>query len=92
MSEKGRPRVPHSTRQCRCDHYDPIREIDLILLEDVMLRYKTETTTTAIACRTGAMIVILLAVAGMLAHSVIAGGRQMTAAAKAPQLERGYTP
>jgi len=63
-----------------------------MLLEDVMLRYKTETTTTAVACRTGAMVVVLLAVGAMLAHSVLTGSRQMTAATKAPQLQLGYTP
>ena len=58
-----------------------------------MLRYKAETTTTAVACRTGAMFVVLLGVVAILAHSVLYGNRQLTAAAtNAPQLEQGYTP
>ncbi len=85
-------RVPHSTKQPHRDLYDPMHEIDLMLLEDAMLRYKPETTATAVACRTGAMIVVLLAVTGMFAHAVLVGNQQMTAATQVPQLEQGYTP
>jgi hypothetical protein len=72
--------------------YNPTHEIDLVLLEDVMLHYKPKTTATAVACQTGAMIVVLLAATAVLAHSILVGDRQMIAATQAPQLEQGYTP
>ena len=91
MSREIDPRVPHSTEPPHRDPYDPMHEIDLILLEDVMLRHSVETTRTAVACRTGVMVVVLLAVGGMLGHAIFAGSRQMTAATNAPQLEQDYT-
>jgi hypothetical protein len=69
------------------------REIDLILPEDIMFRHHNiGITRTAVACRTGAMLVVLLGAAAVLAHSVVTGGRQLTAATKAPQLEQRHTP
>jgi hypothetical protein len=69
--------------------YDPMREIDQMLLEEVMLRHNVETTRTAAVLRTGAMLVVLLGVVTILAHSLIVGNRVVTAA-NGPQLERGH--
>ena len=92
MSRHAEPGVLCGTTHRHGPRYVPMHGIELILLEDGMLRYKAETTTTAVACRTGAMFVVLLGVVAILAHSVLYGDRQMTVATKAPQLVQGYTP
>ena len=57
-----------------------MREIDLMLLEDVMQRYNVETNATAIAFGTAALTVVLMLVAAMFAHSTSHSDRTMTAA------------
>jgi type IV secretory pathway TrbL component len=85
------PEVPHGTTRRRGRRYDSMREIDLILLEDAMLHDTVETTPIAVACRTGAMLVVLLAVVAVLAHSIVTGGRQVTAASNAASHEQSHT-
>jgi hypothetical protein len=68
---------------------DPMREIDRMLLEDVMQRYKVETNATAVAFRTGALMVVLTLLAVMLGHTIAHSDRTITAA-KAPH-ENGYS-
>jgi hypothetical protein len=57
-----------------------------------MLRHDVGITRTAVACRTGAMLVVGLAAAVILVHSIVTGGPQLTAANNGPQLEQSRTP
>jgi hypothetical protein len=79
----------HNTTRRRRHRYDPMREIDQMLLEDAMLRHNVETTRTIAYLRTGALLAVLLGVVVILAHSMMYGDRTVTAA-KGPHLEQGH--
>ena len=42
----------------RSRHPDPMREVDLLLLEDAMMRPNVETNSTAVIARTACMVVV----------------------------------
>ena len=72
--------------RCTCNlSKDPMREIDLILLEDVMRRYPVEVSATARMFQTGGLVFVLLALLGMLAHDVVR--RDPSATARAPEMQ-----
>ncbi len=48
-----------------------MREIDLLLLEDVMMRRSFPTDARARMAQTIAILVVLLAISGVLVHAVI---------------------
>ena len=41
-------------------HPDPMREVDLLLLEDAMMHPNVETNSTAVIARTACMVVVAL--------------------------------
>jgi hypothetical protein len=89
MRRNSGAKVLHGTTRPGRRRYVQVRWIDEMLLEDVMLRSKVETTRTAARFQTAALLVVLLGVVTMLAHSVIYGDRTEVAA-KGPHLERGH--
>jgi hypothetical protein len=57
--------------RCRCKlGKDPMREIDLILLEDVMRRYPVEVNATASVFQIAGLVCAMLAVLGLLVHDI----------------------
>lgn len=72
--------------RCTCSPgKDPMREIDLILLEDVMRRYPVEVTATAKLFQVGGLVLLLLAVTGLLVHDIVY--RDPSATARAPAMQ-----
>ena len=61
-----------------------MREIDLILLEEVMHRRNFDTDANARTFQLAALMVVLLAVVAVLAHAVVYGDRTETAARITP--------
>jgi hypothetical protein len=47
-----------------------MREIDLVLLEEIMKRYPVEVNATARRFQIGSMVLVLLALVGLLAHEI----------------------
>lgn len=71
-------------RCSRCgSSLDPMREIDLIILEDIMKRYPVEVNATARHFQVGSMVLVLLALVGLLAHEI--ASYDPSAMAGAPQ-------
>jgi hypothetical protein len=56
----------------RRNQYDPMREIDLLLLEDIMTmtRRNFETNNHALAFQTAALSAVVLLLCGIVLHSV----------------------
>ena len=52
-------------------HHDPMRELDLLLLEDIMMRRHFQPTKTAMALQTTCMLLVLLGVGVMFAHTLL---------------------
>jgi hypothetical protein len=67
---------------------DPMREIDLILLEDVMRRYPVEINATAKLFQIGGLVLVLLMVAGILVHDIVHHDPSATARAPATQTQQ----
>jgi hypothetical protein len=67
---------------------DPMVEIDLLLLEDLMRHQNLETTRLAAASRIGALLTVLALVLGMLLNSII---RPQAMIAAAPHVEHSPT-
>jgi len=53
---------------------DPMQKIDLLLLKDMMMRTPVETTATAKICQTGCMLLVLFALLGVFAHTLVHRG------------------
>jgi hypothetical protein len=49
---------------------DPIREIDLLLMEDIMMRRNFPTDARAKVVQTLCMLVVLVALGGMFVHAL----------------------
>jgi hypothetical protein len=49
---------------------DPMREVDLLLLEDIMMRRTLEPTKSEVALKTICMLLILLGVGVIFAHTL----------------------
>ena len=56
-------------RKRRRTHFDPMREIDLLLLEDIMMRRDVPIDARARALQTLCMLVVLAAVGGLFIHT-----------------------
>jgi hypothetical protein len=83
------PPVDHTLKCCaQCRGDDPMREIDLIVLEDVMKRYPVTVTPTARLFQAGSLMLVLLALAAMLAHEVAYRGPAATESASAPAIDQ----
>ena len=77
------------SRRCTCClRNDPIRELDLILLEDVMRRYPVEVNATAKLFQIGGLALVLLAVLGLLVHDMVYRDPSATARAEATQTQQ----
>lgn len=70
---------------------DPMREIDLMLLEDVMQRYKVKADTRVRRAQTAALLVVLAAFGAMFGHAVIQRERPVTASAGGTQQDVGIS-
>ena len=68
----------------RRQHDDPMREIDLLLLEDAMRHRNLETNNTAIILQTAALALVGFLFCGMFVHSIM---RPDTIVAAAPRAE-----
>jgi hypothetical protein len=51
-------------------HHDPMRELDLLLLEDLMMRRNFQPTRTATALQTTSMLLVLLGVGVIFAYAL----------------------
>jgi hypothetical protein len=49
---------------------DPMREVDLILLEDALMRRSLETSRTAVGVQTACMTILALFLFGLFLYSV----------------------
>lgn len=67
---------------------DPMREIDLILLEDVMRRYPVEVNATASVFQIAGLVCAMLAVLGLLVHDIVHRDPSATARAPATQTQQ----
>lgn len=67
---------------------DPMREIDLIFLEDVMRRYPVEANATASAFQIAGLVCAMLAVLGLLGHDMVYRDPSATARAPATQMQQ----
>lgn len=77
------------SRCCTCSlRNDPMCEIDLIVLEDVMRRYPVEITATATRFQVAGLVFVLLAVLGILAHDMVYRDPSATARAPATHMHR----
>ena len=75
--------------RCTCSPgKDPMREIDLILLEDVMRRYPVEVNAAAKLFQIGGLVLVLLMVAGILVHDIVHHDPSATARAPATQTQQ----
>ena len=83
--------MPYNTAGHRRSHYVAMREIDEILLEDVMLRHSVETTKTAGRYQTAALLMVLFGVLAMLAHSFTLSARTVRLP-RDRSSSRAYTP
>lgn len=73
------------SQYCKCSfRNDPMREIDLMVLEDVMRRYPVEVTATATRFQVAGLLFVLLAVLGVLVHDI--AYRDPSATARAPAI------
>ena len=70
-------------RKRRRTHFDPMREIDLLLLEEIMMRRDFPIDARARALQTLCMLVVLAAVGGLFIHTLThkEGKRPLQAAA-----------
>jgi hypothetical protein len=60
---------------------DPMREIDLILLEEVMQRRNFDAGRNARTVQIGSLMVVLLGLVAVFAHALVQDQRSATAAA-----------
>jgi hypothetical protein len=67
---------------------DPMRQIDLVFLEDVMKRYPVEVSTTASAFQIAGLVCAMLAVLGLLVHDMVYRDPSATARAPATQMQQ----
>jgi hypothetical protein len=51
-------------------HHDPMRELDLLLLEEMMMRRNFQPTRTATALQTMSMLLVLLGVGVIFAYAL----------------------
>ena len=68
---------------------DPMREIDLMLLEGVMQQRNFASGAQARRIQTAALLIVLTAMVAILAHAVVAGERSVTAAVHEPTQDIG---
>jgi hypothetical protein len=66
-------------------HYDPMREIDLMLLEDVMRHYPIEANTTVRWFQAGALVLVAAGVLGILAFDAARNDTVARAPTASPQ-------
>jgi len=59
-----------SNRAFRSRSTDPMREVDLILLEDALMRQNLETSRTAVGVQTACMTILALFLFGLFLYSV----------------------
>ena len=52
-------------------HHDPMNELDLLLLEDLMMRRNFQPTKAAIALQITGMLLVLLGVGVMFAYALL---------------------
>jgi hypothetical protein len=69
---------------------DPLREMDLILLEDVMQRWNTKADARGRAVKAGGFVLVVLVLAVVVAHAVIYGSAVMAAAKAQQPQQNGY--
>ena len=66
---------------------DPMQQIDLLLLEDLMLRHRASRISLGRALETASILVVLICLLGILIHAMVANTTVVVAAPPPPGAE-----